>query len=198
MDGPEETAQTFVTLVDLLRHRASEVPDRLLFSFLADSESTAASTVTRYELDLRGVPWLAGCVTWDARRAGTFALPAWDRIHSGLLRMPVCGCDRRSGLPSQAEPADDPSPIHRRGRRADRRSDLRIAAIECTPLGGGAPELKNLQVLCSDAQPEEAARYADDWSHPGVRPGVAGVSPVHLGLDRDAQGSDDHSWQSAP
>ena len=53
MDGPTETAQTFVTLVDLLRHRASEAPDRLLFSFLADSESTAASTVTRYELDLR-------------------------------------------------------------------------------------------------------------------------------------------------
>src|SRR5438045_6483545 len=48
-----ETHGELISLVDLLRRRALEEPDRTVFAFLPDGDDGAAATLTRGELDRR-------------------------------------------------------------------------------------------------------------------------------------------------
>src|SRR5438046_5327494 len=48
-----ETHSELISLVDLLRRRALEEPDRTVFAFLPDGDDGAAATLTRGELDRR-------------------------------------------------------------------------------------------------------------------------------------------------
>ena len=80
--------------------------------------------------------------------AGVIAVPAYlPRLNRPMTRLRSI--------------ADDAGPIAVLTCESQRSSAPRWAE--------GAPELKDLQVLFSDAQPEDAARHADDWSHPGAQ-----------------------------
>ena len=169
MDGTSETAHAFVSLVDLLRHRASEAPERLLFSFLADSESAAASTITRSELD-HHVRIVAGRLR-DRGYAGQpvlllyppgieFIVAFFGCLYAGVIAVPTYLPRLNRPMTRLRSIIKDAGPIAVLTCQSQRVNASRWAE--------GAPELKGLAVMISDDRIADAAADDENWSHSGL------------------------------
>ncbi len=148
------------TLVDLLRQRALDRPEGVACAFLNDGGGEAERLYlcragSRGEADRGGA---AGVGVAGGSR--TVALPGGARLPQGVLRLPVCGCDRDPGTASRGKPAEtDLAPIagDRRRRRSfghDLQSDDSVSRGRLR--ARISPDLRRLRTSTSRRSPPTA------------------------------------------
>ncbi len=168
----KDTCTEWLSLVDLLRHRAVEQPDAELFAFLPDGEENIALTLTRGELDRRARAIAARLQVLQPEAPTPRALllfpPGLDFIAAYF------GC-LYAGFVAV------PSYLPRVNRPMTRLRALVVDAQPTTVLTCGSqvqdaqrwemgvPELRGVHRLVTDVDGSELDEAAGRWRDPGAR-----------------------------
>ena len=166
-----DTSTEWISLVELLRRRAEQEPDKGLFAFLPNGEDGGAITLTCAELDRRAralaarlqglgltgqralllyppglgfVEAFCGCLY-----AGVVAVPAYPpRVNRPMTRLQSIVCDAH------------PSVV----------LTCALQSKDALRWESGVPELRGVHKLITDGEGEDLDELAGRWSDPGARP----------------------------
>ena len=180
------------TLVELLRSRADQHPDRLAYRFIQDSETEIIS-ITYGELDRQARAIGAWLESFGA--SGERALLLYP---SGLdYIVSFMGCLYAGVTAVPAYPPRLNRPVPRIQSIVDN-SHASFALTTSTILHNieqrfeHAPDLQALHWLNTEQVP---AGLEADWRHPAISLRHAGIPAIHIRFHQSAQGRHAKSWQ---
>ena len=172
MTRHDNTCDVWVSLVELLRHRAQEEPEACLFTFLSDGDDKACQTLTRGELDRQACAIATRLQELEPGSSGARALllypPGLEFITAffGCLYAGVVAV---------------PAYLPRVNRPMTRLRSLVVDADPCAVLTcmsqtsdsrrweAGVPELKGIRRLVTDVTDGDLNELAGRWRDPHVR-----------------------------
>ncbi len=169
MSSAHSTPQEWSSLVELLRLRAREEPDKGLFAFLPDGDDGGTITLTRGELD-RSARALAARLQ-DLGLAGQRALLLYPP-GLGFIEA-FCGCLYAGVIAVPAYPPRVNRPMTR--LRSIVGDALPSVVLTCASQSkdavrwqSGVPELQGVHKIVTDAEGEDLNEWAGRWSDPGA------------------------------
>ena len=172
MSIAHDTSNEWISLLELLRLRALQEPDRGLFAFLPDGEvDDGAITLTRGELDRR-----ARALAVRLQGLGLAGQRALLLYPPGLGFVEAfCGCLYAGVVAVPAYPPRVNRPMTRlQSIVGDARPSVILTCAsqskDALRWESGVPELRGVHRLITDGESEGIDELASRWSDPGARP----------------------------
>ncbi|HKM52304.1 MAG TPA: beta-ketoacyl synthase N-terminal-like domain-containing protein, partial [Isosphaeraceae bacterium] len=172
MTRAHDTCPQWISLVELLRRRAGEEPDKRLFAFLPDGEDDdGAITLTRGELDGRARALAARlqALGLTGQRALLLYPPGLGFVEA------FCGCLYAGVIAVPAYPPRTNRPMTRlQSVVGDAQPSVVLTCAsqskDALRWETGVPELRGVRRLITDGEGEEIDKLARRWNDPGARP----------------------------